>query len=73
MIKRGASPLGAALALLVLLSVASGQTAAEWEPAAQGVESLKAPLITMLVAALVIGFAFAWYRVVTGQKQNDDD
>lgn len=73
MIKRGASPLGAALALLVLLGAASAQSASDWEPAASGIQALTVPLLVMLVAALTIGFAFAWYRVATGQKQNDDD
>ena len=55
------------LGLFVVLTMGFSE-AASWSDAPVALTAVSVPIIVMLVIALTIFFAFAWYRVVTGKS-----
>lgn len=48
-------------------------TVPDWSPGATALEKASTPIFAILVIALIIGFAIAFYRVVTGKNLGRDD
>ena len=66
--------LAAALALGLMLSFASAEDlTAKFSDGPAALRALAVPLFAMMVIAITIFFAFAWYRVATGKSNDSKD
>ena len=66
--------LAAVLAVVLTASLASADDlTAKFSDGPGALRALAVPLFAMMVIAITIFFAFAWYRVVTGKSNSSQD